>query len=66
VAVVGDNLHDLIMARAAGAALAIGVLTGNGTREGLGPHAHHHNASIDDLPGLLQSLDAAVAPAAAG
>ncbi len=66
VAVVGDNLHDLIMARAAGAALAIGVLTGNGTREGLEPHADHVIASIDDLPGLLQSLDAAVAPAAAG
>jgi hypothetical protein len=41
-------------------------LTGNGTREGLGPHADHLIASIDDLPGLLQSLDAAVAPAAAG
>jgi phosphoglycolate phosphatase len=66
VAVVGDNLHDLIMARAAGAALAIGVLTGNGTRKDLEPHADHLIGSIEDLPGLLQSLDQAVTPAAAG
>ena len=66
VAVVGDNLHDLIMARAAGAALAIGVLTGNGTRRDLEPHADHLIGSIEDLPGLLQSLDLAIAPAAAG
>lgn len=66
VAMVGDNLHDLIMARAAGAGLAIGVLTGNGTRKDLGPHADHLIDSIEDLPGLLQSLEIAVAPAAAG
>jgi phosphoglycolate phosphatase len=62
VAVVGDNLHDLVMARAAGAALAIGVLTGNGTREDLGAHADHIIDSIEDLPRLLQALDAS-APA---
>lgn len=64
VAVVGDNLHDLVMARAAGAALAIGVLTGNGTRDDLGAYADHVIDSIEDLPRLLQTLDAS-APAAA-
>ena len=66
VAVVGDNLHDLVMARAAGAALAIGVLTGNGTREDLRPHADHIITSIEDLPRLLQSLDSSASPATAG
>jgi phosphoglycolate phosphatase len=56
VAVVGDNLHDLVMARAAGAALAIGVLTGNGTREDLSAYADHVIDSIEDLPRLLQTL----------
>ena len=66
VAVVGDNLHDLVMARAAGAALAIGVLTGNGTREDLGPYADHIIGNIEELPRLLQSLDAHAPPAVAG
>ena len=66
VAVVGDNLHDLVMARAAGAALAIGVLSGNGTRGDLGPHADHIIGSIEDLPPLLQSLGAPASPAVAG
>jgi phosphoglycolate phosphatase len=65
VAVVGDNLHDLVMARAAGAALAIGVLTGNGTHDDLRPYADHILDSIEDLPQLLQSLDASVPPAVA-
>ena len=65
VAVVGDNLHDLIMARAAGAALAIGVLTGNGTHDDLRPYADHIIGSIEDLPTLLRSLDAWGAPAVA-
>ena len=58
VAVVGDNLHDLVMARAAGAGLAIGVLTGNGTREDLGAYADYIIDSIEDLPRLLQALGA--------
>ena len=58
VAVVGDNLHDLVMARAAGAALAVGVLTGNASHDDLKPYADHVIASIEDLPRLLQSLDA--------
>lgn len=35
IAVVGDNAHDLEMARAAGAGLAIGVLSGTGVRADL-------------------------------
>ena len=66
VAVVGDNLHDLVMARAAGAGLAIGVLTGNGTRQELAAYADHIIGSIDDLPGLLQSLARHAPPAVAG
>jgi phosphoglycolate phosphatase-like HAD superfamily hydrolase len=37
IAVVGDNVHDLHMARAAGAGAAIGVLTGNAQAEDLAP-----------------------------
>ena len=65
VAVVGDNLHDLIMARAAGAGLAIGVLTGNGSRGELGAYADHVIASIEELPHLLDELDAHAPPAVA-
>jgi phosphoglycolate phosphatase len=66
VAVVGDNLHDLVMARAAGAGLAIGVLTGNGTRDDLGAYADHVIDSIEDLPRLLQTLEPAIPAAQAG
>ena len=37
--VVGDSVADLLMGRAAGVALTVGVLTGSGTREILAPHA---------------------------
>lgn len=37
--VVGDSAADLLMARSAGAGLAVGVLTGVGSRETLGPLA---------------------------
>jgi phosphoglycolate phosphatase len=53
VVVVGDNLHDLDMAKAAGAGLAIGVLTGNSTREDLTPHADAVLDSIRELPERL-------------
>jgi len=53
VAVVGDNLHDLEMARAAGAGLAIGVLSGTSAIDELGPHADHVIASIAELPEIL-------------
>lgn len=56
VAVVGDNLHDVEMARAAGAGLAVGVLTGNGAAADLSPHCDHVLASIADVPGLLRTL----------
>ena len=55
IAVVGDNTHDLEMAHAAGAGAAIGVLTGNGTREQLAPLADAVLASVCDLPQWLQS-----------
>lgn len=49
VAVVGDTDHDMGMARAAGVGLAVGVLTGTGTRESLGRSA---DAVIDDVAAL--------------
>jgi phosphoglycolate phosphatase len=56
IAVVGDTPHDLEMAHAAGAGLAIGVLTGASPRESLAPRAHHVLASIADLEALLWPL----------
>jgi phosphoglycolate phosphatase len=53
IAMVGDNLHDLEMARAARAGLRVAVLTGTGTREELAPHADLCLASIADLPEAL-------------
>lgn len=53
IAMVGDNRHDLEMARAGGAGLAIGVLSGTGTRETLGDMADAVLDSIADLPGFL-------------
>lgn len=53
IAVVGDSLHDLDMARAAGAGLTVGVLTGASPREILAPHADHVIASIAELEPLL-------------
>ena len=50
---VGDNRHDLEMARAGGAGLAVGVLSGTGTRETLAPMADVILDSIADLPGYL-------------
>jgi phosphoglycolate phosphatase len=53
VAMVGDNRHDMEMARASGAGMAIGVLSGNGTRETLSPLADVLIDSVADLPRLL-------------
>jgi phosphoglycolate phosphatase len=39
-AVVGDNLHDMEMAKAGGAGLRVGVLTGTGTRQELSQSSH--------------------------
>lgn len=56
VAVVGDSYHDLEMARAAGAGLKVGVLTGPSFERDLAPHADHVVASIADLPALLAQV----------
>jgi phosphoglycolate phosphatase len=53
VAMVGDNRHDLVMARAAGVGLAVGVLSGTGTRDALTPLAHVVMDSVVDLPAYL-------------
>ncbi len=54
VAVVGDSPHDLDMARAAGAGLAVGVLTGVSPRELLLQHADLVLDSIADLETALE------------
>ncbi len=53
IAMVGDNLHDLETAHAAGAGLAVGVLSGNSPREALAPRADIVLESIAGLPGLF-------------
>ncbi len=53
VAVVGDNLHDIRMARAAGCGLAIGVLSGTGSREGLAAEADMVMETVEALPAWL-------------
>ncbi len=53
VALVGDSVHDLKTARAAGCGLAIGVLTGVTGRDALAPHADHVLPSIADLERIL-------------
>ncbi len=55
IAVVGDNPHDLEMARSAGAGAAIGVLSGNGGRDELQPLADAIIDSVRDLPAWLRS-----------
>lgn len=55
IAMVGDNTHDLHMARNAKAGWAIGVLTGTGTAASLSPFADHVLESIEELEGLLDS-----------
>lgn len=64
-ALIGDTLHDLDAARAAGV-LAIGVASGYLSAEALEPHADHVIGSIMALPELLNILDheAAAGPAA--
>ncbi len=53
ILVVGDNAHDMVMARTAGAGAAIGVLSGNGAADDLAPFADVILDSIRDLPGWL-------------
>ncbi|GHD16221.1 HAD family hydrolase [Tianweitania populi] len=54
VAMVGDNRHDLEMARAAGAGLAVGVLSGTGSRKTLGSLADVILGSVAELPAYMQ------------
>ncbi|NNE21023.1 MAG: HAD family hydrolase [Rhizobiales bacterium] len=56
LAMVGDNLHDAEMARAAGVRLAIGVLSGNATRKELTGQVDHILNDITEVEGLLASL----------
>lgn len=53
LAMVGDNRHDLEMAKAGGVGLAVGVLSGTGTQESLSPLADIVLGSIADLPDFL-------------
>ena len=53
LAVVGDTVSDLFMARSAGAGLAVGVLTGVTPRAALKPVADHVLDSVADLEELL-------------
>ena len=57
IAMVGDSVHDLGAARAAGAGLAVGVLTGPATRDILAPMADAVLASIMELPALLDAAE---------
>jgi phosphoglycolate phosphatase len=52
VALVGDTLHDLDCARAAGA-VAVAVLSGVATRDDLAPHADYVIDDIGALPALI-------------
>jgi len=53
VIVVGDNVHDMAMGRAAGAAAVIGVLSGNSSAAELTPVADAVLPSVRDLPAWL-------------
>jgi phosphoglycolate phosphatase len=52
VMMIGDNTHDLEMARAAGA-IAVGVLSGTGRELDLAPLADYLLGSVADLPSFL-------------
>ena len=53
VAVIGDNTHDMVMGRAAGAGLVVGVLTGTSGHDELSPLADVVLDSINDLESCL-------------
>jgi len=55
IAMVGDSVHDLHAARAAGA-LAVGVLSGPADRDELTPHADHIVADVSALPAFFATL----------
>ncbi|MEJ0098071.1 MAG: HAD family hydrolase [Bauldia sp.] len=53
IAVVGDNRHDLEMARSAGAGLVVGVTSGNSAATDLAPLADVILPSVRELPAWL-------------
>ncbi len=62
IAMVGDNAHDLHMARNAKAGLAVGVLTGTGAEAMLSTFADHVIPGIEHLESLLDRVVAQQAP----
>lgn len=56
VVMIGDNVHDLQMARAGGAGLAVGVLSGTGSRQDLEGLADLIIDSVAQLPHVLEDL----------
>ena len=56
IAMVGDNAHDMHMARNARAGMAVGVLTGTGAQAMLTGCADHVLGSIEDLEALLDRV----------
>jgi phosphoglycolate phosphatase len=55
IAMVGDNTHDMDEAKAGGAGLAIGVLSGNAKHQDIAHLADYIVDSIADLPKLLKA-----------
>ncbi len=60
IALVGDTMHDVMAARAAGA-VSIGVLTGPAHHEDLAQHADYILDCAGDLPAFLEDLGARAA-----
>jgi phosphoglycolate phosphatase len=58
IAVIGDNAHDLEMARSAGAGAAIGVLSGNSRAADLAPFADAILEGVGELSGWLRARGA--------
>jgi phosphoglycolate phosphatase len=54
VAVVGDAVHDLAMAQAAGVGLTVGVLSGTSRREHLAALADILIDSVAELPARVE------------
>ena len=53
ILVVGDNSHDMMMGRNAGAGMTIGVLTGTGTRDTLGPLSDYCLNDITEIETII-------------
>ena len=55
IAMIGDNPHDIETARAGGAGLAIGVLSGNASPDDIAHLADHTIESIAELPAIAEA-----------